>query len=109
MFCSAYAAKCLISWEPVTERLLIASFKSGLAKLTVIVCYAPTEAATDADKDVFYNQLQSLLDRVSTRDVTIVMGDLNAKVGSFIPGDGEVVGTQGLGIRNDNGTRFVDL
>ena len=37
------------------------------------------------------------------------MGDLNAKVGSFIPGDGQAVGTQGLGIRNDNVTRFVDL
>ena len=109
LFCSAYAAKCLTSWEPVNERLLTASFKSGSTKLTIIVCYAPTEAATDADKDAFYNQLQSLLDRTSTRDVTIVMGDMNAKVGTFVPGDGEVVGTNGLGIRNDNGTRFVDL
>ena len=109
LFCSAYAAKCLISWEPVNARLLTASFKSGSSKLIVIVCYAPTEPATDADKDSFYNKLQSLLDRISARDVTVVMGDLNAKVGYFIPGDGHVVGMHGLGTANDNGTRLVDL
>ena len=36
------------------------------------------------------------------------MGDLNAKVGNYNLGDGRVVGNHGLGIRNDNGTRFVD-
>ena len=38
----------------------------------------------------------------------MLMGDMNAKVGSYSQGDGSVVGNHGIGIRNDNGTRFVD-
>ena len=81
----------------------------GSANLTVKVCYAPTEAAPNNEEDMFYNQLQPLLDRGSTRDITIVMGNLNAKVGPFIQSDGEIVGRHGLSIRNNSGTRFVDL
>ena len=33
---------------------------------------------------------------------------MNAKVGNYSPGDGQVVGNHGLGIRNDNWTRFID-
>ena len=36
------------------------------------------------------------------------MGDMNAKVVGYCPGDGQTVGKHGIGIRNDNGTRFVD-
>ena len=39
----------------------------------------------------------------------IVMGDMNAKVESVIPGNGGVVGKHGLGINSDIGSRFVDL
>ena len=63
----------LISWKPVNERMRMATFKSCLAQVIVILCYSPTEAATDADKDSFFNQLQYLLDRVATRDVALVM------------------------------------
>ena len=109
LFFSAHVARCLISWEPINERLLVATFKSGSAKLTVLVCYAPTEAATDANKDVFYLLLQSVLDHIPARSITVLLGDMNAKVGPFTPGDGEIVGRHGLGVRNDNGTRLVDL
>ena len=35
----------------------------------------------DTDKDVFYQQPQAEVDAVPRHDLTIVMGDLNAKVG----------------------------
>lgn len=108
LFCSPFAAKCLISWEPINERMLVARFKSRSAKISIIMCYAPTEMTDGSVKDTFYFQLESVLDRVPTSDTIIVMGDMNAKVGNHCPGDGCVVGYHGLGIRNDNGTRFVD-
>lgn len=42
----------LINWEPISFRLLKTRLHHG--KLTVIVCYAPTNVASDADKDRFY-------------------------------------------------------
>ena len=72
------------------------------------MCYAPTEMAEPELKDTFYNQLQSTLDQISAGDTIILMGDMNAKVGEYTSGDGEVIGKHGLGTRNNNGTRFVD-
>ena len=46
-----------IEWKPSGPRLLKARFNSKYTKLTVIVCYAPTEDAEEADKDAFYDQL----------------------------------------------------
>ena len=40
--------------------------------------------------------------------MVLLLGDMNAKVGGFLPGDGAVVGPHGLGVRNDNGSRLVD-
>ena len=108
LFCSPSAARCLISWEPINERLLVARFKTTVAKLSIVMCYAPTEMAEPELKDTFYNQLQSTLDQISAGDTIILMGDMNAKVGEYTSGDGEVVGRHGLGTRNNNGTRFVD-
>ena len=50
-----------------------------------------------------------MLDRIPAGDITILLGNMNAKVGFFIPGDEQIVGRHSLGVRNDNGTRLVDL
>ena len=88
--------------------MLVARFKSSTAKISIIMCYAPIENAESHVKDTFYNQLQSTLDRVAISDTIILMGDMNAKVGGYCQGDDQTVGKHGIGIRNDNGTRFVD-
>ena len=87
----------------------MASFRSRTAKLTVVMTYAPTEAAEAQVKDSFYTQLQAVLDGIPSSNMTILLGDMNAKVGARMNGDNEVVGSHGSGVRNDNGTRFVDL
>ncbi|GFR97755.1 craniofacial development protein 2 [Elysia marginata] len=45
----------------------------------------------------------------SMKDITIVMGDLNAKVGSDNTGFEEYMGKQGVGARNQNGERFLEF
>ena len=42
-------------------------------------------------------------------DLVIIMGDLNAKVGLGNSGVEYVVGRHGVGLRNDNGGRFVNF
>lgn len=78
---SPEATKAMIAWEPVTPRLMSARFNSKRRKITIIQCYAPLNAAEEQEKDEFYAALQSMIHRAPRRDIKVVMGDLNVKVG----------------------------
>ena len=78
-------------------------------KLNVIQCYAPTNDADEDKKDSFYQQLQDVIDSKGNKDITIVMGDFNAKIGANNTGYEDTMGTQGLGQMNENGERFADM
>ena len=88
---------------------MTARFQSKFQKVTIIQCYAPTNAADQEVKEDYYEQLQSVLDRTPKRDITIVMGDFNAKVGSDNTGREFIMGAQGLGTRNENGELFTSF
>ena len=60
-------------------------------------------------KEDFYQQLQAVLDRRGEKDITILMGDFNAKIGMDKTGCEDMMGTHGLEQMNDNGERFADL
>ena len=53
------------------------------------MCYAPTNEASDEVKDQFYEKLKDVLGR----ELTILMDDLNAKIGNCNIGYEEVMGT----------------
>ena len=106
---SPEAAKALIAWEPVSPRLISARFNAKGRKTTIIQCYAPTNVATEEDKENFYGALQALLDSAPERDIKIVMGDLNAKVGMDNTDRELIMGKHGVGIINENGELFTDF
>ena len=101
--------KSLIEWHPVSDRIIVARFNSQHAKVTIVQVYAPTNQADDEIKDQFYECLQKTLDGIPRHDVLMVMGDVNAKIGDDNEGIERTIGKQGLGSRNENGDRFVDL
>ena len=47
----------------------------------MINAYAPTEDKTEEIKKQFYDDLQSMVDKVPKSDLTIILGDVNAKLG----------------------------
>jgi hypothetical protein len=102
-------AKTLLEWEPINERLIKARFDSRFTKLTVLQCYAPTNDADKEDKDDFYEQLQLAVSRVSQHDTLMILGDLNAKVGSDNSICPRTMGKHGCGNQNDNGERLVSF
>ena len=80
------AAKCLVEWEPVSERIITARFISKGRNITIIHCYAPTNSAEFEEKDTFYQHLQTVIQKLPKRDIPIVMGDMNVKIGKALWG-----------------------
>ena len=103
------ATRALLSWEPVSPRILTARFNSKGRKVTILQCYAPTNAADIEDKENFYQQLQAVVDKTPKRDLKILMGDVNAKVGSDNTNRELIMGSHGTGEQNENGEFFTEF
>ena len=69
-----------MEWKPVNSRIIQARLKGRQTNLSIIQCYAPTNDSNDRDKEAFYEQLQATLENVHSRELLLVMGELNAKV-----------------------------
>ena len=81
-------------------------FQGKPFKITAIQVYAPT-SNTEAEVEWFYEDLQDLLELTPKKDVFLIIGDWNAKVGSQeTPG---VTGKFGLGLQNEVGQRLIEF
>jgi exonuclease III len=107
---SKEAQKALLGWEPVNSRIMSAKFRTSNNRigLNIIQCYAPTNDAEESKKEEFYERLETIIRKQSNKDVTILMGDMNAKVGKDNGGYQLVMGNHGMGRRNENGGLFAD-
>ena len=56
----------------------------------------PTNGSQEEEKEKFYHRLQDILDKYPEKDVTILMENLNAKIGEDNIGFEEVMGKHGL-------------
>ena len=98
------AANALIGWKPFNSRIITARFKSRHSKTTVVTVYAPTEDASEDDKDEFYQHCQEVLSNIPSHDIVVLMGDFNAQISSDRCGIETVVGPYGsANATNDNG------
>jgi len=52
-----------------------------LSNITLINAYAPTEDKTEEIKEQFYDDSQSIVDKVPKSDLIIILGEVNAKLG----------------------------
>ena len=103
------AASAMTEWKPAGSRLMTARFKSRQSNLSIVVGYSPINDASDDAKDAFYEQVQDLLSDIPDRDMKMLVGDFNAKVGNSNLGHEQVMGTHGLGNMNENGMRLVSF
>ncbi|VDP21245.1 unnamed protein product [Schistosoma margrebowiei] len=102
---SKVARNALVGWESHGSRIIKASFKTKKEEIlmNIIQCYAPTNDSNDDIKDQFYERLQSIIGKCRRNDLTILMGDLNAKVGIDNTGYEDIMGRHALRQRNENG------
>ena len=75
--------------------------------MNIVQVYSPTNEADNEEKDLFYNRLQGIVSKLPRKDINIVMGDINAKVGSDNTNLESVIGRHGLGTCNENGERLL--
>ncbi|XP_033637877.1 uncharacterized protein LOC117298668 [Asterias rubens] len=78
---SQKAMKSLIGVQTVTNRILIAHFQ-GNPVTTAIVVYAPTNSSTLEGSEQFYLQLRTAVSSVPAHNFLMILGDLNARLGS---------------------------
>ena len=88
-------------------RMISVRFQGKPFNITVIQAYAPTSKAEEAEVELFYEDLQDLLELTPKQDVLFIIGYWNAKVGSQeTPG---VTGKFGLGVWNEAGQRLIEF
>jgi len=104
---NAYRALC--SWQPISDRILVANFKHSFGKLSIVAVYAPTEEASDHEKDAFYTRLDQAMALTHRNNLILCLGDFNAVSGSDRSVNSTVVGPFGAGIPNDNSERLLDF
>ena len=75
------ARHAVIGFSPVDERLCTLRIRGKFFNITLINAHAPTEDKDDDVKDAFYEKLQAVYNQAPERDVKILLGDFNAKVG----------------------------
>ena len=89
------------------DRMISVHFQGKPFNNTVIQVYAPTSNAEEAEVELFYEDLQDLLELTPKKDVLFIIGDWNAKVGSQeTPG---VTDKFGLGVQNEAGQRLTEF
>ena len=62
-------------WHPVNEIIITARLYSKHIKMTVVQCYAPTNDASDVDKENFYEVFHGITTAVQKHDMFVVLGD----------------------------------
>ena len=100
--------RAIISYEPVNERMMVVILNARPKNITLVQAYAPTATAEEEISETFYEELERVTKKIPQGDITMMMGDFNAKVGrQHITGP--AVGPYGLGEANDAGERFREF
>ena len=89
------------------DRMISVRFQGKPFNIMVIQVYVPTSDTEESEVELFYEDLQDLLELTPQKDVFFIIGDWNAKIGSQeTPG---VTGKFGLGMRNEAGQRLIEF
>ena len=92
---------------------MVASFNCRHIRLTIIVCYEPTNSETRSDdvenKDAFYNQLDDPTTSTPKHDVQIVIRDMNVQLGNDTSTWSPVLGNRAEVDFNDNSIRLLSF
>ena len=101
---------CVISCTPISSRIISIRVSAKPKNITIIEAYAPTVDHSDEEVEEFYEQLEQAIQKSPKKDILIVQGDWNAKIGpdSYQQWAG-TVGKFSTGETNDRGLRLLEF
>ncbi|XP_076443957.1 uncharacterized protein LOC143282244 [Babylonia areolata] len=98
-----------MSCTPVTSRVISIRVSAKPNNITIIQVYAPTTDHEDQDVEEFYEKIEDTIKKAPQKDIIIVQGDFNAKIGSDAYNDwAGTVGQYGTG-DTDRGLRLLEF
>ena len=100
--------KAVMGYNPANDRILTLRINTKPAPVIAVPCYAPPSTTHDEKTDRFYEQLQQTLDDILKKDITVVMGDFNAKVRHTSLAE-DAMGNHGIGETNERGWKLIDF
>lgn len=102
--------RSVMECEPVSSRIIRMRLSASPRNLTIIQAYAPTSASSDEDIENFYSELGTTVANVAKKDIRIIQGDWNAKIGTDAQKDWTgTVGKFGVGVTNERGLRLLEF
>ena len=96
-------SRAVVGYNPVSERV-----NAKPVNITFVQVYEPRGASSEEEITSFYEQLQGVLDNVCRKDVIVIMGDWNAKIGKSVH-KSDNIGPYGLADRNERGGLLEDV
>ena len=94
----------------INDRLMTLQLQlRGNKQATLISAYAPTMTNPEEVKDKFYEELESLINKVPKQDKLIILGDFNARVGTDHRTWDGIIGKHGIGKCNSNGLLLLRM
>ena len=97
-------ANSMINYNVISERIVSIEIDTTKGPLTIFQIYAPDCNYSDNDIDIFYDQIQNEINKLSRRHKYLILGDLNAKVGANCHKNWPTVaGKFSIGTTNDRG------
>ena len=70
----------------VSDRIMLIKLVVGKSIVTVLLVYAPQAGLYDSVKDLFYENLQWTLTKISASEILFVCGDFSGHIGKNVGG-----------------------
>ena len=100
-------ADSMIGYWPVSDRIIMMKLAGKPTNINIIQVYAPTQDHSDEELEKFYDNISDVMEYTKSGDITIILGDWNAKIGKHH--EYPVTGHHGLGETNKRGLRLIDF
>lgn len=100
-------SKSVIQFLPISDRVIMTKIQASPININFIQVYVPTADKDETQIEEFYHQIHEALKITKKHEITLLMGDFNAKVGQVATED--VTGHCGLGERNERGRRLIEF
>ena len=99
-------SKYVLGYNPVNDRIITIKLQGKPTNITVIQVYDSTLDSNEDVKEQFYSELENTISKISKKDILIIMGDWNSKVGDkkFL----NITGQYGLGTEMMQVTNFLN-